>query len=287
MRFSSLNLDQQEGQSDDDDDLVATSVDLDAMLERSQYDASPRLSPVLSDREETKRRGDSDVPAYTDDPVESYGLRRNINRQGATSTHIDVDHSGNYDPAEEARIKTLKARMAKQAKQATKKEKSKKSSDKPKDGWRPKLIFKRKIRAMGTVLNITDNQDNWPDGHSIIDPEDAAEREELLAFFRKDSPTPLCNLHISDPAGEYDDLTGHPAIRGCKQCRSDGNKCSMVTDGDYPCQECVCNNIECDALLGLGNSGPCKRCVEQGQTCSFENTNDEDEPYVIEYLFVC
>jgi hypothetical protein len=276
MRFSSLNLDQQEVQGDDDE-RAASSLDLGAMLGQSQHYASPRLSPVLSDREETERRSDSEVPAYTDDPVESYGLRRNINRQGAASTHIDVDQSGNYDPTEEARKKTLKARIARQAKQANKKEKPKKANDEPKGERKPKLIFKRKIEAMGTVLNITDNQDNWPDGHSIIDPEDAAEREELLAFFRKDSPTPVCNLHISDPAGEYDDLTGHPAIRGCKKCRSVGNNCTMVEDGEYPCQECVGNNIECDALLESGVFGPCKRCVEQGQTCSFENTNEEGE----------
>ncbi|KAF2446800.1 hypothetical protein P171DRAFT_239458 [Karstenula rhodostoma CBS 690.94] len=276
MRFSSLTLDQQEGQGDYE--LAASSNDVDAVHGQSQHDDSPKLSPMLQEEEETDRRGDSEVQTYTDDPVESYGLRKNINRQGAASTHIDIDQSGNYDPAEEARIWSVKARMAKQAKQAQKAKKKPNKDNAEAEGERKlKLIFRGKIEAMGMVLDITDNQDNWPDGHSILDTEDEAEREELLALFRKDTPTPTCNLHVADPAGEHEDLTGHPTIRGCKTCRADRKNCSMVSDGEYPCQDCVDNEIECEPILDPGEFGPCNRCVEQGQTCSFENTNGEPQ----------
>lgn len=270
MRFSSLTLDKQDVQGDDE--LAASCSD-----RQIQHDGSPTLSPILQDEEETDRRGDSEVPAYTDDPIESYGLRKNINRQGATSTHIDIDQSGNYDPAEEARKKSVRARTAKQATKETQqsKKKPKKKKNEAKSERKPKLIFRRKIKAMGTILNITDYQDNWPDGHSIVDSEDEAEREELLAIFRKDTPTPTYNLHISDPAGEYEDLTGHPTIRGCKTCRTSGKECSMVTDGQYPCEDCVEDMQECDRLVDPCVFGPCNRCVEQGQTCSFEKTNGE------------
>ncbi|KAL5384290.1 hypothetical protein DPSP01_005438 [Paraphaeosphaeria sporulosa] len=275
MRFSSMNLEQQYEQAE----KKATSGPyLGTALDQSQLDDAQRLSSSLPDEKEPERPEENEGPAYTDDPIESYGLRKNINRQGAASTHIDIDQSGNYDPVEEARKKTVKARIAKQAKQAKQnKRKSQHNSGEDRAERKPKLIFKRKIAAIGTLINITDNQENWPDGHSIMDSEEEAEREELLAFFRKDTPTRTRNLHIPDPTGEYDDLTGHPLVRGCKSCRSDGHDCSMVIDAEYPCQDCVDMQTQCEPFIVPGVFGPCNRCVEQGQTCSFENSNGEPQ----------
>ncbi|KAL5402731.1 hypothetical protein PMIN03_010420 [Paraphaeosphaeria minitans] len=274
MGLSSLNLDQQVGQGDNE--VNAFSPDMGATIEYSRLDDTRNYSPVCSGEEETERLDEDEVPTYMDDPIESYGLRKNINRQGAATTHIDIDQSGNYDPVDETRKRTVKPRIVRQAKQAQQnKKKQKQDYGKGKGEQKPKLIFRRKIKAIGTVLNITDNQDNWPDGHSIIDSEEEAEREELLAFSRKDTPTPTHNLGLSDPAGEYGDLTGHPAVRGCKSCRIDGNKCSMITDGDYPCQDCVDKETQCEPIINSGIFGPCNRCVEQHLPCSYENNNGE------------
>lgn len=279
VRFSSLSL----GREGSHVDQVQREAEGDVVLDdpfRSSHDGrSPILSPSHHDEDEyeSDRYEEADLTSYLDDPVESYGLRKNINRQGAASTHIDIDRSGNYDPAEEARKNALKARAAKQAKQVqqSKKQNSKKPKKKAINERKPKFILKLKFKAMGSVLNVTDNEDNWSDGHSIIDSEDEAERQEILELYRQDSPTPAINQHIADPTGQYDDLTGHTAARGCKECYIKGMTCSMVIDGEYPCQACVDNHRDCDPVTYPSVFGPCKRCVEQGQTCSFENPDGE------------
>lgn len=291
MRFSSLTLEQQDeergeqqdeqpdeqpdDQQDDRQDekeTAGSSLNLGMILDESQLDDGPRLSALFADEDEAQRP-ENDASLLSEDPIESYGLRKNINRQCVASTHIDVDQSGNYDPEEEARDKLAKARLAKKVKQAQRNKKVAKK--KPRDTereFKPTFIFKYKIKNMGTLRNITDDQDNWPDGHSIVDSEDETEIQDP---FRMNTPTPTHNLHIPDPAGMYEDLTGHPAVRGCKTCRTDGLNCSMVADGEYPCQDCLNKQADCEPLIDLGVLGPCNRCVEQGQSCSFEDSNEE------------
>ncbi|KAJ4355887.1 uncharacterized protein N0V89_003912 [Didymosphaeria variabile] len=310
MMFSSLDLDQQEGRVDDNDGLpmvAGSNINLETIFDPFETGQSQRLSPVLSDIESVGRHDDVDVPAYIDDPVESYGLRRNINRQGATTTHIDIDQSGNYDPAEETRKKLLKARMARQAKhvQQAKKEKSKKFKGEAEGERKDKFILILKFKAMGSVINITDNQDNWPEGHSIIYTNDEAEEgprnprmnlksqtvrafasdtvKELLSFVRDDTPIAVSNLHIPDPARQYDDLTAmcdeclEADNLDCKARPPRGYKAKRIDlDRDHygedrkwvSCTHCREEKKRC-SLKKTADKPPCKRCKKQRIGCHF------------------
>lgn len=125
---------------------------------------------------------------------------------------------------------------------------------------------------MGTVLNITDGKDNWPEDHSLLGSDEETERLELLSFYRRrasNSPDSI-QTPVHDPAGEKKDLTGHPEARGCKECRLQSVYCSMVSDGHYPCTICQENSIDCHPTIEPKVTGRCERCEHHGISCSLE-----------------
>ncbi|KAJ4297663.1 hypothetical protein N0V90_005557 [Kalmusia sp. IMI 367209] len=294
VRLSSLNIDQQEGIDDDGNEPSQPSFNLRAALGLSEDEHSQRRSPSEDyPNQQGRRRIVHDLSPVPDDPVDAYGLRKTINRQGVASTHLDIDQSGNYDPTEEARQKSLKMRQAKQAKKE--KEASKKRKGKQKAVSKmivPKRIVRLRIRAMGSVLNYTNGEENWPEDHSDIDSDEEREREELLSFHRFPSPGARPQIPILDPTGELDlvgnaqDLTGHPVARGCKECRKQKQGCSMMKDGQYPCTECLGDTIDCHPIIEPGMTGRCKRCEDHDQSCSFEHANGDPQAMCDECLEV-
>lgn len=136
-----------------------------------------------------------------------------------------------------------------------------------------KCIVKLPFKAFGNVRNVTDDTQNWPDDWSDLNSAQEREVEEYRSAFRTN--TPDCGgpqLSLEDPAGEVDDLTGHPAARGCKQCRMLEQSCSMTKDGNYPCSECVEDGCECQPIQEPAVKGRCKQCDQANEEiCSFEN----------------
>ncbi|KAF1977684.1 hypothetical protein BU23DRAFT_271413 [Bimuria novae-zelandiae CBS 107.79] len=258
-RLSSLTLNQQEGDGNEGHD-------------GGDGDGPQRLSPALSHQSD----GHIHDLLFSSDPIVSYGLRRHINRQGVASTHIDVDQSGNYDPEEAHKF----ARRAPAKRVAKDNLSSKKWKGKGK-AKQKKLIVRLRFKAIGSVINIMEDEENWPEGHSELDSEDEAARVNLLPLQRTSTPGAESQpqIPLPDPADIKQDLTGHPEARGCKQCCRDGAECSMVSDGQYPCKGCSVNkDVECQPITEPGWTGPCDRCEAQGQPCSFENANANGNP---------
>ena len=135
-----------------------------------------------------------------------------------------------------------------------------------------KCIAKLPFDAFGNVRNITNDEQNWPDDWSEIDTEQERELEEYREAYRTNTPDRVLQLPLEDPACEVDDLTGHPAARGCKQCRRLEQACSMVKGGKYPCEECIEDGGECQLIQEPTVKGRCKQCDQASQeVCSFEN----------------
>jgi hypothetical protein len=205
----------------------------------------------------------------------NYDLRQNIDRT-VKSTWMDQDQTADYDPTEENRKKMAELNKAKARK---KKAKQGPAPKKKKIGKVKKFIVKLPFNAIGNVLQVTDEQDNWPDDWSELDSEEEAENREReqrqkLALqkprFKPQEP-------IVDPKGEFNDLTGHPAARGCVFCRTIGLKCSMVEDGQWPCNGCSHEGHFCIPIIAPKVKGKCQRCGELGEEaiCSFENPDQE------------
>lgn len=138
-----------------------------------------------------------------------------------------------------------------------------------------KLILKFRFDAIGTVVNITDGEQNWPEDWSELDSEDERERAARKAFYRQNTPNTEPQVPIKDPNGELDDLTGHPIARGCKRCRKYYYRCTMVVGETWPCEACQNDQIDCEPIIEPKAKGKCKRCAEtcgedEDNYCSFE-----------------
>ncbi|KAF3048135.1 hypothetical protein E8E12_010678 [Didymella heteroderae] len=254
-RMSSLTLDQQQ-----DGDEAERSMNNGFGLACSDI-GSVRNSSAPSDDEFI-------IPP---DTVPYYKLRQNIDRQKAV-THVDTDKSGNFDPEQEAKERAAKLVRAKVAKKEKKEKRKKKSKNDTPRGYVMKYIVKLPFDAFGNVRNITSDEQNWPDNWSEIDSEQERELEEYRETFRANTPDRSLQLPLGDPAGEFDDLTGHPEARGCKQCRQLEQSCSMVKDGKYPCGRCVEDGGECRPIQEPAVKGRCNQCDQADeQVCSFEN----------------
>jgi hypothetical protein len=207
--------------------------------------------------------------------LQPYQLRKGINRQKAV-TYIDTDKTGDYDPATEARLKELRKRRAKVAKKSKSKggDKEKKKHKTQKEST-PKLIVRLRFEAFGTVRNITNDVDNWPENHSVVDSEDEEEVRKHREYFRHNTPGVDQQYGIQDPRGEVDDLTGHPAARGCISCRRSDKDCSMVEGSTCPCDQCEADGQDCRPILQPAENGRCEQCAEDEQECSFEEDPDQ------------
>jgi hypothetical protein len=215
-----------------------------------------------------------DLPRFDEDHRWNYNLRENIDRE-VKSTWMDHDQTGNYDPTEENRKKMAELNKAKARKKKAKKGLApKKKKEKVK-----KFIVRLAFRAIGNVLQVTDEQDNWPEDWSEMDSEEEAEERERdqrrKLFVQKPKFKP--QDPILDPKGELHDLTGHPVARGCVDCRSIGIPCSMVMNGKWPCTYCVNEGYFCSPIITPKVKGKCQRCEHLGEDiiCSFEDREQE------------
>ena len=267
-RMSSLNLTQEDGEEDDPEGRKKeggpSKVSFNFGLGVGSSDrGSPAPSEQSSGFIDTSR-----LPAVDETP---YELRKNIDRQ-IKSTWLDIDKSGNYDPEEEAKQKAAKLNKAKARKKKAKQQAASKER-------RLKCIVRLHFKAIGNVVNIMDSHENWPDDWSIIDTEDERERQELRAFFRQNTPGVQPQVPIPDPFEEYEDLTGHPVARGCKDCRKHDQECSMVKMGIWPCDQCAEDDISCHPIIEPKTKGKCQRCEDLSEEhfCSFEDLGEDQQ----------
>ena len=119
---------------------------------------------------------------------------------------MDTDKSGNWDPDQEAKErqkKALRARVAKKEKKQKKekKGKGKKRSEDVDDTM--KHIVKLRVKNIGDVRNVTNDEQNWPDGWSDTD-------SEFRVSLRENTPDRAKQKALEDPADPEHDLTGHP-----------------------------------------------------------------------------
>ncbi|KAF1929151.1 uncharacterized protein M421DRAFT_100320 [Didymella exigua CBS 183.55] len=207
-----------------------------------------------------------DSPALSDDKfviapdtTPYYELRRNINRQ-KTIAHIDTDKSGDFDPDQEAKERATKLVHAKVAKKDNKETRKKKGKNGVPRDYVMKCIVKLPFDAFSNVRNIKNDEQRCPEDWSEIDSEQGRELEEYRAAFRVNTPDRGQLSPLEDPAGKFDEFTGHPEARGCKQCRKLEQPCSMVKDGTYPCEECTEDGSECQPIQEIAVKDRCKQC---------------------------
>lgn len=204
-------------------------------------------------------------------------MRQNIERV-KSYTYVDQDNTGNYDPSKAARLQALKEKRAKAAKSAKRKSINKgKGKEKVRKEHIIKCIARLRFQAFGNVRNRTNDEDNWPAGWSDFDTDDEEAAKEYRTFYRRNSPGIDKQDTIDDPRNEVDDLSGHPAARGCEQCRLNDLDCSMIEGGTFPCDQCEEDEYDCKLLIPPAQKGRCGQCeADEEDTCSFEEDPTQD-----------
>lgn len=139
-----------------------------------------------------------------------------------------------------------------------------------------KCIVKLQFDAFGNVRNATNDEDNWPDEWSDVDSEYERKRQAYRDYHRRGTPDVEEQIPISYPGCDMDDLTGHPAARGCQHCYEAEVECTMVEGGTYPCEECESEDHLCKPIFRTTAKGSCLQCAEYGEECSFGF--DPDKP---------
>jgi hypothetical protein len=152
-----------------------------------------------------------------------------------------------------------------------------------------KCIVKLYFDAFGNVRNLTNDEDNWPEGWSDVDSEDEAKAAEYRHFYRRRTPGIDIQTAIEDSRGLVEDLTGYPAARGCKRCRELDQECSMTEGGTFPCKQCDEDEEDCTPILKPHVKGSCQRCVDdERETCSFEDFPHQNIcDMCAEYEYIC
>ncbi|KAL5116239.1 hypothetical protein ACEQ8H_005904 [Pleosporales sp. CAS-2024a] len=220
----------------------------------------------------TSRAVSEDDLIIPPDDQPAYELRRNIDRSKAY-TFIDTDNTGNYDPDREARLEALRLRKSKAAKAAKKKGKGK---AKIQNEHIPKRILKLRFETFGNVRNIMNDEENWPNGWSEEDTEYEQEAKDYRDYHRRKTPNIDMQIPIEDPLKLFDDVTGYPFARGCKQCRLDDKDCPMVGSGTFPCKECMEEDVHCEPIMEPAIKDHCKQCeVDDEEHCSFKDDPDQ------------
>ncbi|ORY13566.1 hypothetical protein BCR34DRAFT_561737 [Clohesyomyces aquaticus] len=208
-------------------------------------------------------------------PKPIYELRQNVNRDVPT-TWLDRDATGNYDPEEDAKKEKLRKAKLKEAKAKVRKL-GKQQVNEQKGKVEKLIVGLRFPSGYGSVRNIIDDEENWPEHWSDVDPEDERERQARRALYRQRTPGLEPQVPIPDPKKNsgVDDLTGYPAARGCVQCRLHGISCSMVQNGGWPCEGCKQSKLDCKPITEPEIKGKCLRCEKDKAECSFEENGDQ------------
>ncbi|KAK8247447.1 hypothetical protein HDK90DRAFT_393367, partial [Phyllosticta capitalensis] len=87
---------------------------------------------------------------------------------------------------------------------------------------------------------------------------------------------------LADPAGEHDDLRGHPAARGCIRCREVNEHCDLrKAGGVWPCVQCVTHfagskHIPCELITPPDRKQACEPCKDAEIDCSYAVEEGEE-----------
>lgn len=198
---------------------------------------------------------------------------------------MDLDNSGNFDPSEEAKQKSVRLQRAKALKAAKKKckgrgkgsgkengkgKKERYTAKEPCECGDGKLLLRLKIENTAQLRVNTDDQSSCPEGYKPP----CEECEAVQNRYRKIYQIPIKDP-ARDPARTIPDLTGYPEARGCKTCRYDGTEegkpCTMIHGGGWPCDRCDEKGVVCQPIMPFDEQGRCKSCHEKNRDdCSFE-----------------
>lgn len=202
-----------------------------------------------------------------------------------TSTWLDNDKTGLYDPAEERR------KLRQRPKRSNLLQRSLTSwySD---ESEGQTASFKERahtIPRLEITLRFESEAGKTSFRKRVLSPPVRSEPTHEICserrLRRRDSGVALSRAFTSGiskkhriPVDLPQDLTGHPAARGCWECLAIGIRCPLLDDERaWPCTACTDDDHECELITPPKYKRTCERCKNKRLPCSYGRSLDHSE----------
>ncbi|KAL1847170.1 hypothetical protein Plec18170_008734 [Paecilomyces lecythidis] len=219
------------------------------------------------------------------------------NAKNVSSTWIDEDNSGDYDPKQDfPKRKSSKARPVQRtdSERPVKRRRQLSTTEEEDDEEQdePGLMVTLKMtseKGKAFLAYLQDHGSNeYEDGNiydtNTTEPGSLCRKRyslrrrgktvsSLLALFEY-QPSPRESQASTQSLLSLD--LGHPAARGCKSCWEFNQECSLVDRPDlYPCQICREDGLDCDLIIEPAQKRGCENCKRKRKTvCSYLQSNE-------------
>jgi len=209
---------------------------------------------------------------------------------GFGSTWVDKDDSGDYDPAKDGNLSPSPVKRKRTVMDGNPNDPGSYAVDGPfkKPRLAPSWLVARqngfsfvvtlKIQSPEGKVLLQEHEDNWPENPwnflTDSDPLPGSPSSTHLITSTSPSTAPYRRLRDclrSRPKDQEQDLTGHPAARGCKGCSELAETCPLLAPngGARPCWVCIRDDVECVPLVEPKTKAACDDCVQRRITCSY------------------
>ena len=201
------------------------------------------------------------------------------NKSGFTTTWIDEDQTGDFDPSEELRRRRLQDRKVRARRLGCDRTRIQPfpSCDEgdaddeapPKVSTRPSLICSLKFESEAGRAKFKELVENLPPETPTSDGYSLRKRKHSSAFRARD----VQETAQVRSSGLPDDPTGHPAARGCWGCANLGHRCPLLDDElGWPCYTCWEDGEDCGLIQPPSMKRGCQHCERRRVDCSYKYT---------------
>ncbi|KXT12765.1 hypothetical protein AC579_669 [Pseudocercospora musae] len=227
----------------------------------------------------------SDNLAFHDFELSQRHLRPQCRQKKFTTTWLDTDTTGDYDPVEDERTNRLKRSRANARGRAA----ARSAHDAPSSSSTSSVIENSCSTEEAVRLPVTLNLVSTKGRHAFA--QKIEDHEKMLQSDGTDEPgyrlrkratkshRPSRLEKLSDI-----DLTAKPLSRGCYACvtlygtESDEHRCSLLDDEkSWPCQACVESTTDCELITSARRKRACQSCKRRRVTCSYTSTQNHSK----------
>ncbi|EMC95095.1 hypothetical protein BAUCODRAFT_25209 [Baudoinia panamericana UAMH 10762] len=203
-----------------------------------------------------------------------------------SSTWIDEDETGDYDPSQERRqLKFQRSKVrfssADDDQQLNAPFLNNEVSEAVDTICLPKLVVRLNFLSVSGKATLQKTLSE-PPAHSDLGHDDFCEGYRLRRRNVPGSPLYDPSAQVAPSYGGSDlpqDLTGHPAARGCRACFDLSIRCPLLDDERaWPCWTCQADDHDCELMIPPTVKQPCERCKSRRRNCSYRWVSEHSGP---------
>ncbi|KXT06523.1 hypothetical protein AC578_6026, partial [Pseudocercospora eumusae] len=244
-----------------------------------QDDIHCESSSNLSDPTNPELLDDS---AFHDFEVSRRQLRPQFRQKNFTTTWLDTDTTGDYDPVEDRRTSRLKSSRANDRGRIAARSAHDAASSSSISSVIENSCSTEEAVRMPVTLKFIGTKGRRVFAQKVEDLQNklqSDETDETGYRLRKRAKKSHRSSHLEKLSDI--DLTAKPLSRGCYACvnfygkESDEHRCSLLDDEkSWPCQACVDSGTDCELITPARRKRACQSCKGRKVTCSYTSTQN-------------